>query len=195
MTQACPGGWSVYAARQIGENGFLLSVDLLTLDAKTLSSLNHTSHFSFHQGDFTSSTVKLEIISSLKCHMDGRTSNERTGRTIMQADVVMSDMAMNFCGDQFTDALRTMTLCEDALGFAVSPNRSTNKEGIESTGCVLRKDGTFLCKFFSCGQKHENDLMKAAKYHFSRVRIIKPLASRKDSSEKYLLAMKFKGLV
>lgn len=151
-------------------------------------------HFSFHKGDFTSSDVKFDIMNSLNNCTHDNASNEHTDRTIMQADVVMSDMAMNFCGDQLTDALRTISLCEDALDFAANPNR-TNEESLSPEDCLLREDGTFLCKFFSCGQKHEQDLMTAAKYYFSKVRVIKPLASRKDSSEKYLLAMKFKGLV
>lgn len=172
---ASPGSWSLYASTQVKE-GNLVAVDLLSLD-KTEISLNLPA-FEFIQGDFTHAKTKEMIIETL---------DQERG-----ADLVMSDMAMNFTGDQQTDALRTLNLCEQALMFSAgdscfdfdsSPSSSYTGKGI------LSKGGAFLCKYFSCGKENEQDLMQAAKRAFRIVHAIKPKASRKESSEMYLLAV------
>ena len=170
---ASPGSWSLYASTQVKE-GTLVAVDLLSLD-KTEISLNLPT-FEFIQGDFTHTRTKEMIIETL---------DQERG-----ADLVMSDMAMNFTGDQQTDALRTLNLCEQALIFSAgdscfdsSPSSSYIGKGI------LSKGGAFLCKYFSCGKENEQDLMQAAKRAFRIVHAIKPKASRKESSEMYLLAV------
>ena len=175
---ASPGGWSLYAARKIGGEGILVSVDLLSLDEQTEKELGvkNPCEFYFYQGDFTTDEVQNNIINLLR------------GRRV---DVILSDMASNFTGDQRTDALRTLALCEDALSFVCFPYHCDIKSDKKS---ILRNGGTFLCKYFSCGQNHEKDLMDAAKAYFTKVKLLKPPASRKVSSEKYLLASGFLGL-
>mmetsp|Transcript_52948 Transcript_52948/g.158506 ORF Transcript_52948/g.158506 Transcript_52948/m.158506 type:complete len:128 (-) Transcript_52948:115-498(-) len=114
-------------------------------------------------------------------------------------------MAANFTGDKITDALRTMSLCEDALMFAIGrscfDSPSAGKiASIEDASLLSREDvgvlnigGTFLCKLFACGQENERDLIMAAKHHFKRIDVLKPPASRKESGEQYLLAVGYKG--
>ena len=68
-------------------------------------------------------------------------------------------MAANFLGDQQTDALRTLDLCEQALAFACYS--ACDVKG------SLRDGGSFLCKFFSAGKEHEEDLMEQLEMHFS----------------------------
>lgn len=174
---ASPGGWSMYVARKLGQKGSLISLDLLTLDARAEDELKRKSQceFIFHQGDFTSKLIQKEITISL----NGK-----------QVDLVLSDMAANFTGDQRTDALRTLSLCEDAIAFALVLYQKTDSSIPKS---ILKTGGNFLCKFFACGQNFEKDLMDITKKHFQTVRIVKPRASRKESAEKYLLASNFKG--
>jgi len=92
------------------------------------------------------------------------------------ADVVLSDMAPNTTGHKKTDHLRIMGLTELAADFACE---------------VLTEGGTFLAKVFQGGT--EKDLLARLKCAFSVVRHVKPDASRKDSSELYVLAMGFRG--
>jgi 23S rRNA (uridine2552-2'-O)-methyltransferase len=92
------------------------------------------------------------------------------------ADVVLSDMAANTVGHTQTDHLRTMALVEAALLFASE---------------VLRPGGSFLAKVFAGGADHE--LVAEMKRLFTTVKHAKPPASRKDSSEWYVIAQGFKG--
>lgn len=91
-------------------------------------------------------------------------------------DLVMSDMAANTVGHKQTDHLRTMGLVEAAAWFAI--------ENLE-TG------GTFLAKVLAGGTDAE--LLALLKKHFRTVKHAKPPASRKGSSEWYVVAQGFKG--
>jgi len=167
---ASPGGWSLYASTQVKE-GTIVAVDLLQLDDAKIS-LN-LPNFHFIQGDFTESETKQLIIDVM---------NER-------ANLVMSDMAQNFLGDSQTDALQTLNLCEQALVFSVGGSCFDSSYSPKVDEGMLAPGGSFLCKFFSCGKENEEDLMQAAKRAFRSVHVIKPKASRKESSEMYLLAI------
>jgi 23S rRNA (uridine2552-2'-O)-methyltransferase len=167
---ASPGGWSLYASTQVKE-GTIVAVDLLPLD-DTKISLN-LPNFHFIQGSFTESETKQHITDVM---------NER-------ANLVMSDMAQNFLGDRQSDALRTLNLCEQALNFSVGGSCFDSSYSPELDEGLLAPGGSFLCKFFSCGKDNEEDLMQAAKRAFRFVHVIKPKASRKESSEMYLLAI------
>ena len=92
------------------------------------------------------------------------------------ADLVLSDMAANTVGHPQTDHLRTMGLVEAGLEFA--------KE-------VLRPGGAFVAKVLAGGA--DSSLVAELKRHFSTVKHAKPPASRKDSSEWYVVAQGFKG--
>jgi 23S rRNA (uridine2552-2'-O)-methyltransferase len=92
------------------------------------------------------------------------------------ADLVLSDMAANTVGHQQTDHLRTMGLVEAAVDFAIQ---------------VLRPGGAFVAKSLAGGS--DNDLIKTLKSNFSTVKHAKPPASRKGSSEWYVVAQGFKG--
>lgn len=92
------------------------------------------------------------------------------------ADVVMSDMAANTTGHRKTDQLRIVGLVEDAVAFACD---------------VLKPGGTFIAKVFQSGA--DATLMTQLKRDFATVKHVKPASSRKDSSERYVLAMGFRG--
>jgi 23S rRNA (uridine2552-2'-O)-methyltransferase len=93
------------------------------------------------------------------------------------ADVVLSDMAANTTGHRKTDQLRIVGLVEDAAAFAAD---------------VLKPGGTFVAKVFQSGA--DATLMTQLKRDFATVKHVKPAASRKDSSERYVLAMGFRGV-
>jgi 23S rRNA (uridine2552-2'-O)-methyltransferase len=92
------------------------------------------------------------------------------------ADLVLSDMAANTVGHPQTDHLRTMALVETGLDFASD---------------VLRPGGAFVAKVLAGGA--DNDLVAALKQRFTTVKHAKPPASRKGSSEWYVVAQGFKG--
>jgi 23S rRNA (uridine2552-2'-O)-methyltransferase len=92
------------------------------------------------------------------------------------ADLVLSDMAANTVGHPQTDHLRTMALVEAAVEFA---------------GEVLRPGGAFVGKVLAGGA--DNNLVAQLKRMFTTVKHAKPPASRKDSSEWYVIAQGFKG--
>jgi 23S rRNA (uridine2552-2'-O)-methyltransferase len=92
------------------------------------------------------------------------------------ADIVLSDMAANTVGHQQTDHLRTMGLVEAGLEFARE---------------VLRPGGAYVAKVLAGGA--DNQLVAEMKRSFSTVKHAKPPASRKDSSEWYVVAQGFKG--
>jgi len=91
-------------------------------------------------------------------------------------DLVMSDMAANTVGHHGTDHIRTMALVEAAADFA---------------GRVLAPGGSFVAKVLAGGA--EGELVKQLKRQFQTVKHAKPPASRKESSETYLVAQGFKG--
>lgn len=93
-----------------------------------------------------------------------------------QADVVMSDMAAASSGHKQTDHLRIMALCETAAYFAFD---------------VLAEGGTFVAKTLAGGA--EGDLQKLLKAKFTKVANVKPDSSRRDSSEKFVVATGFRG--
>ena len=93
-----------------------------------------------------------------------------------EADLVLSDMAANTVGHQQTDHLRTMGLVEAGLLFATE---------------VLRPGGAYVAKVLAGGA--DNQLVAEMKRHFTAVKHAKPPASRKDSSEWYVIAQGFKG--
>ncbi len=92
------------------------------------------------------------------------------------ADVVMSDMAAAASGHKGTDHLRIIALVEAALAFAFD---------------VLEEGGTFVAKVLAGGA--ENTMQVELKKHFRKVANVKPPASRQDSSEKFVVAMGFRG--
>ena len=90
-------------------------------------------------------------------------------------DLVLSDMAPNATGHPATDHLRIVALAELALDFAVE---------------VLAEDGAFVAKVLQGGS--ERAMMERMRHHFASVRHAKPPASRKGSSELYVVAQRFR---
>jgi 23S rRNA (uridine2552-2'-O)-methyltransferase len=93
-----------------------------------------------------------------------------------QADLVLSDMAANTVGHPQTDHLRTMALVETGMAFAAD---------------ILRPGGAYVAKVLAGGA--DGELVAELKRLFTTVKHAKPAASRKESSEWYVVAQGFKA--
>ena len=93
-----------------------------------------------------------------------------------KADLVLSDMAPNTTGHGATDHLRIVALAELALAVAQQ---------------MLAPGGAFVTKVFQGGS--ERAMLAIMKQSFVNVRHAKPPASRKESSELYVVATGFRG--
>jgi 23S rRNA (uridine2552-2'-O)-methyltransferase len=122
-------------------------------------------------------TDPIEGVAILQMDFMDETAPERLKEALGgPADLVLSDMASNTVGHQQTDHLRTMALVEAGLEFARE---------------VLRPGGAYVAKVLAGGA--DNSLVAELKRSFATVRHAKPPASRKDSSEWYVVAQGFKG--
>ena len=85
-------------------------------------------------------------------------------------DLIISDMAVNTIGNKDIDSIVTGELCMDAMNFAIGE---------------LEKKGIFISKLFM-GSSF-NEIVALAKKYFKEVRVFKPLASRKNSKETFIV--------
>jgi 23S rRNA (uridine2552-2'-O)-methyltransferase len=92
-----------------------------------------------------------------------------------KADVVLSDLAPNVSGLWEMDQLKQIDLTKNALEF---------------TKTVLKENGCALYKVFQ--GENTSELINYLKEFFLNVIITKPDASRKQSSEIYVVCKKFK---
>nr|XP_058894645.1 rRNA methyltransferase 2, mitochondrial [Kogia breviceps] len=108
-------------------------------------------------------------------------TDPRTSRRIREllpagrADVILSDMAPNATGIRGLDHDRLVSLCWSLLDMAPE---------------VLHPGGTLLCKTWAGSQSRR--LQKRLTEEFQKTRAVKPEASRKESSEVYLLATQYR---
>ncbi len=93
-----------------------------------------------------------------------------------KADCVLSDMAAHATGHRQTDVINIIALAEAGYYFA--------KE-------VLKPGGMYLAKVLRGGT--ENEILKLLKKDFESVKHVKPMASRDDSAELFVLALGFRG--
>ena len=122
-------------------------------------------------------TDPIEGVTILQMDFMDETAPDRLKEALGgEADLVLSDMAANTVGHQQTDHLRTMALVEAGLLFATE---------------VLRPGGAYVAKVLAGGA--DNQLVAEMKRHFTAVKHAKPPASRKDSSEWYVISQGFKG--
>jgi len=90
-------------------------------------------------------------------------------------DVVMSDMAVNTTGIKNIDSIQTGELCKEAMNFS--------KE-------VISNEGLFISKIFMGGTF--NEIVALGKKIFKEVKVFKPLSSRKDSKESFIICKKLR---
>jgi len=88
---------------------------------------------------------------------------------------VLSDIAPDATGRRLVDRLRAEAVGEAVVGFACA---------------VLDNDGKLLLKLVKGA---ETAVMDMARPHFAKLRLVRPKATRSDSSETYLLATGFRA--
>jgi 23S rRNA (uridine2552-2'-O)-methyltransferase len=92
---AAPGGWSQYAAENLGKSGKIIALDILPMEA--------IKGVTVIQGDFQDEQVLARLLETLE------------GQRV---DLVLSDMAPNMSGARVVDQPRAMYLAELALDMA-----------------------------------------------------------------------------
>jgi len=88
----------------------------------------------------------------------------------VKVDVVLSDLAVNTTGNKNLDSIYTGELCMEAMKFS--------KEILKSNGKLISK--IFMGSTF-------NEIVSEAKKIFKENKVFKPLASRKDSKESFII--------
>jgi 23S rRNA (uridine2552-2'-O)-methyltransferase len=92
-----------------------------------------------------------------------------------RADVVLSDMSPDISGCYSVDQARSAWLCECALHVADQ---------------ILKPGGHFICKIFE--GEDTKKFIENVKHRFTVMKTFSPEASRKSSSEVYIIAKSFK---
>ena len=147
---AAPGSWSQYASKMV-KNGKIISIDL-----KEMQEIKNIIQI---KGDFTEEDIQNQI----KYHL------------YKEADVVMSDMAVNTTGIKNIDSIQTGELCKEAMIFSKD---------------IISKDGFFISKIFM-GSTF-NEIVALGKKIFKEVKVFKPKSSRKDSKESFIICKKIR---
>jgi len=92
------------------------------------------------------------------------------------ADVVLSDMSPDISGNYSVDQARSLWLSEKAL---------------DAAKMLLKSGGNFVCKIFE--GEDTKDFIEKVKQSFFIVKVFSPEASRKSSSEIYIISKSFKN--
>ncbi|MFN7685678.1 MAG: RlmE family RNA methyltransferase [Oligoflexia bacterium] len=91
-------------------------------------------------------------------------------------DIVMSDMAPKTTGIRLQDQIRSLELCELALEIALRN---------------LKQRGTFIAKLFHSDEFE--GFRKKLRVSFSKVEVLRPKSTRKESKEIFLVGLLFQG--
>jgi 23S rRNA (uridine2552-2'-O)-methyltransferase len=123
-----------------------------------------------------SSIKAIEGIVFLQGDMTQEESINRLRKVIgdREVDVIISDMSPNISGNYSVDQARSVFLCEQAL---------------KTANILLKKNGNFICKIFE--GEDLKDILEKIKSMFIIVKQFNPPASRKTSSEVYIIAKSF----
>jgi 23S rRNA (uridine2552-2'-O)-methyltransferase len=123
-----------------------------------------------------SSIKAIEGIVFLQGDMTKEESINRLKKVIgdREVDVIISDMSPNISGNYSVDQACSVFLCEQAL---------------KTVKILLKKNGNFICKIFE--GEDLKDFLEKIKSLFIIVKLFNPPASRKTSSEVYVIAKSF----
>jgi len=110
----------------------------------------------------------------------GDFNNQNTRKSIInyfktKIDIIVSDMAENTTGNKNLDSFNTGKLCLNAMEFSKD---------------YLKNEGVFVSKIFMGSIFKE--IYEDAKKIFKFVKVYKPLASRKESKENYIICKNLK---
>ena len=185
--KAIDEGWrsrAVYKLKQINEKAQILKHGMICIDLG--SSPGSWSQFVSREmsGDvqiFAVDLIPMEKIQSVN-FMQGDFTDDKFYSNLLETiknkevDLVMSDMAPNISGVKVSDQAKSIYLAELARSIAAD---------------TLKVRGNFVCKIFQ-GQGTDQ-FVKETREQFKMVNLFKPRASRKESSEIFLIAKHFYG--
>jgi 23S rRNA (uridine2552-2'-O)-methyltransferase len=97
-------------------------------------------------------------------------------RACQNYSAVVSDMAPRTTGNKWADQQHSLDLARRALELA---------------GLLLQPGGAFYCKVFE-GEDFREYVDEVRKV-FAQVKIVKPMSSRKESREVFVLGLNFRG--
>jgi 23S rRNA (uridine2552-2'-O)-methyltransferase len=158
-----PGGWSQVAREAVGEEGLVVGIDLAR--AAPLPGVR------FLRADM----ALPETLEAVRAEIRGASSVSR-GAARGKADVVLSDMSPNISGVYSVDQAKSVVLAGKALGAARA---------------LLRPGGHFVVKVFEGEDFHW--LLTQVRTSFAYVKVYAPPATRKQSSEVYIVAKGYRG--
>ncbi|MDA3863264.1 MAG: RlmE family RNA methyltransferase [Deltaproteobacteria bacterium] len=147
-----PGSWSQYILKKLSSPGKLVAIDLKKIN------FPESSNFEFYQQDFY--------------EFDFQKLLQEEGRKF---DLVVSDMAPDTIGNNFTDCVRSAALVQYILHLAPD---------------ILVHNGNMAAKIFQGVDFDET--LKAARKAFRKVKVLKPKGSRKESKEVYFVCLGFR---
>lgn len=157
-----PGGWTQAALEIVGQSGGVVGVDLARFSPLPPAR--------FVRGDMTDSKT-LEAVRGELRDLLGIGAGGKPPRV----DTVISDMSPNISGVYSLDQARSVALAGKALAAARA---------------LLRPGGRFCVKVFEGEDFHQ--LLKDVRASFAFVKVHAPEASRKQSSEVYIVAKGFR---
>lgn len=165
---AAPGAWTQVLTKRLGLSDGEKELDVEKGNSKSLVISIDRNPFQSVPGAITIPNTDFTsplAQSKILSALDGR-----------KVDLVCSDMAPNATGIKSLDHESIIQLSLTALQFALQ---------------VLQLNGTFLTKTWD--GKEQKQLIEFLEKFFHQVNLFKPVSSREDSSEIYILARRFKG--
>jgi 23S rRNA (uridine2552-2'-O)-methyltransferase len=151
---AAPGGWLQAAKNIVGPQGFVLGVDIQSIEP-----------------------FKSHVVQTLVADLtDPHVADLIRSRLPAKADVVLSDVSPKVSGVWDIDQARQIHLATRSFVIAQQ---------------ILQTGGNFFVKVFQ--GPDEREFREQVKKSFKVMRIVKPPASRSESSEIYLLGLAFLG--
>ena len=174
---------SAYKLQEINEKFKFLKKDSSLLDLGSFpGGWSQVSRKKIIQGKILAVDIKpMEKIYDVD-FIQGDFQDSKTHEKIMtyfnnKIDVVISDMAANTTGNKELDSYRTGELCLKAMDLGVK---------------ILSENGVFLSKIFM-GSIYE-EINEKAKKNFKKIVKYKPLSSKKESKEIYILCIGVKKI-
>jgi 23S rRNA (uridine2552-2'-O)-methyltransferase len=164
---ASPGGWSQVAAETVGDEGKVIAVDMKDmLPIRGVAFIKGNALRERTKGDMR------DVLRGIKVTPSAQGGAVRD----IKVDVIISDMAPNISGNYSIDHAKSVELADIVLDYADE---------------FLKRGGNMVVKIF------EGDMMQD---YFNKIKIKfkvskrhAPKASRKSSSEVYIVGKGFKG--
>lgn len=162
-----PGSWTKFAAEKVGAQGLVHGYDLKPVTAAI--------GLPTHAKTFVLDVNELALVDRGDSLPGFREQPELAFGTAAPYDVVLSDMAPATMGDHQTDALRSMGLAESAFEIAK---------------VQLCSGGNFVVKLLEGGDTP--NFVVGLRRWFTTVRRLRPKATRKVSTETFLVGLGYR---